>query len=153
MQVGPLIQSFDDAWRRLRPRELGGDASGRRRTSLYEIIHYDRSPLDIETSNHPPTISNTASETLQGFLHIQPPTHHTTHIHNGLVRRFFFAARASCSRTLQGWRFHSARPQRSRSMLGRPRQLLQVPGSPQHYRQRTGRQEGKRSVRAGAQRI
>lgn len=70
MQAGPLFQSFHDAWRRLRPTRLTGNAFGGR-TSLYEIIHYCYSPPDIETSIYPPAVSNTANKNLLDYLHIQ----------------------------------------------------------------------------------
>jgi hypothetical protein len=146
MQAGPLFV-FDDAWRRLRPHDSPAMLSEDEPACMRSSILITRL---FETSNHPPAISNAANTSELDSGHIQLPTHHTTNPHNGLVRRFFCAACASSSRTLQGRRLHSTRPWRSRSMLGRPRQFLQVSGSPQHHRQRAGGQEGKRSVRAGA---
>ena len=72
-------------------------------------------------------------------------------IHHGLVRRFRVATHTSSSCSLTRRRLHSARSHRPRTVLGWPRQLLQVPGSPQHYRQRAGRQEGEGGLRAGVE--
>jgi hypothetical protein len=85
----------------------------------------------------------------------RPPIHHTftpfQHIHHGLVRRFLCATHASSSCSLTRRRLHSTRSHRPRTVLGWPRQLLQVPGPAQHHRQRAGRREGQECLCAGVE--
>ena len=133
--------------------------------ALHEIIHIHL--LDLYWSivclyDYPKTFlpsfatDNNAINIRLGKLTLKKPTANTyTHTHqsnhHGLVRRIFLATHASSSRSLTRRRLHSTRPHRSRTVLGWPRQFLQVPRPPQHHRQRTGRREGEEGLCAGAE--